>query len=90
MSYSPSHNDLVIVSDQVKRYLGFLKTMGVSGFDCSGQSLERMTMWGKPRARQKTAENLETIRAELGDCRRCHLSETRKIWCSEQETPKPD
>lgn len=78
MSYSPSHNDLVIVSDQVKRYLGFLKTMGVSGFDCSGQSLERLGTWGKPRARQKTEENLETIRVDLGDCRRCHLSEKRK------------
>ncbi len=46
------------------------------GFDCSEKSLEIVKSWGEKRT--FAAETLEKIRADLGDCRRCKLCETRK------------
>ena len=78
MTHIPTQNDLSMICDQVKRSLDYMKTLGVTGFDCSEESLARMGRWGKPRTRENRADDLETIRSDLGDCRRCRLSEKRR------------
>ena len=81
---SPTEKDLAMISHQVKSCLCVLSDMGISGFDCSTQSLERLKTWGQPKtqARERSnlakGEDLQSIRNDLGDCRRCHLSERRK------------
>lgn len=84
----PAANDLTIISDQVKRCLGYMKTLGVQGFDCSAESLERMELWGKPRLKQTVKEDLEGIKADLGSCSRCRLSSTRKNLVFGSGNPK--
>ncbi|MBW2663364.1 MAG: uracil-DNA glycosylase, partial [Deltaproteobacteria bacterium] len=68
--------DLNIAVEDVKNYLRFLAETGCSGFDCEKKSLEIIECWG--RDTPFIPESLEQIRADLGDCRRCKLSNTRK------------
>jgi len=63
--------------DHVKATLEFLAETGVTGFDCSQQSLERMERWAQWPVSTQEVESLEDIRSDLGDCRRCGLSKTR-------------
>lgn len=49
---------------------------GCQGFECSTESLNRIKSWG--RKEEFSPETLETIRTDLGDCRRCRLSKNRK------------
>jgi DNA polymerase len=70
--------DLAIISDQAGNCLKFLKSMGVTGFDCSEKSLKTLAEWGKPRPKSVKPETLDSIRADLGDCRRCRISEKRR------------
>jgi len=63
--------------DQVKASLEFLAESGVSGFDCSQQTLERMKVWTQWGVVAQNTETLEDIERDLGDCRRCGLSKTR-------------
>ena len=71
-----NNRELNIVVEEVKNYLCFLAETGCTGFDCKKKSLETIEDWG----RDKTfiAETLEQIRADIGDCRLCKLSNSRK------------
>ena len=53
----------------------FLEQMGCKGFDCSNEILNTLESW--ERKDVFSVETLEDIRADLGDCRRCRLSEGR-------------
>jgi DNA polymerase len=52
---------------------------GVRGLDCSEKSLSALKTWGRPPPRPVVvpAETLKDIRANLGECVRCGLSESR-------------
>jgi DNA polymerase len=52
---------------------------GVRGLDCSEKSLNALKTWGRPPPRPAVvpAETLKDIRANLGECVRCGLSESR-------------
>jgi len=65
-----------LVFEEVKKTLQFLAETGCSGFECSKKSLDTVNNWGKKELFSN--ETLETIRMDLGDCRRCKLSNTRK------------
>ena len=53
----------------------YLSDIGVSGFDCSPNSLEIIGKWDKKG--NNHSESLSEIRDDLGDCRRCRLSKSR-------------
>ena len=83
MDYTPSYKDLLAISGDVKRYLGFLSDLGVTGFDCSDKSLETLVNWGKPKKNVPVTANvkpetLEIILADLEDCNRCLLGSRKK------------
>jgi uracil-DNA glycosylase family 4 len=63
------------IIDELSQTLRFLSAKGCPGFDCSAHSLRTFDSWRKqPGPRTET---LETIRADLGDCRRCRLAAGR-------------
>ncbi len=62
--------------EELERSLRHLAAVGIEGFNCSAQSLKKIQQWGRPMDR--TAHRLAKIRADLGDCRRCKLSASRK------------
>ncbi len=88
MTHEPTPNDLALVCDQVKRSLFYMKTLGIKGVDCSDQSLACLDAWGKPRQKKAKADSLDAIRGDLGDCRRCRLSEKRINLVFGQGNPK--
>lgn len=47
---------------------------GCRGFECTQQALGTLEKWERPPATGPTAESIEDIRDDLGDCRRCGLS----------------
>lgn len=55
--------------------LSYQRDIGVSGFDCSPNSLEIIEKWGKQS--KDRSESLTEIRDDLGDCQRCRLSQSR-------------
>jgi DNA polymerase len=63
------------VLDEVEALLRFWKQIGISGFQCSEQRLAQVEAWDQPPAPK--SETLETIRNDLGDCRRCTLAQGR-------------
>lgn len=71
-----NNRELNIAVEEVKNYLRFLAETGCTGFDCKKKSLETVECWGRDRA--FIPETLEQIRADIGDCRRCKLSNSRK------------
>lgn len=86
-----NNRELNIAVEEVKNYLRFLTETGCSGFECSKKSLDTIDKWGKKGVSLKETsdcglgkkgvlsnETLETIRIDLGDCRRCKLSNSRK------------
>lgn len=60
--------------DEIKNSLAHLAENGLAGFDCRPETLARIADWGRPPT---PASALAAIRQELGDCRRCGLSENR-------------
>lgn len=56
-------------------YFRFLEQMGCQGFDCSKDIFETLEAW--KRKDVFSVETLADIRTDLGDCRRCRLSEGR-------------
>lgn len=63
--------------DDFEAALRYYSGRGLSGFDCGHQTLQAMADWGTPRSRT-VSESLSDIRADLGDCQRCRLAETRR------------
>ena len=55
--------------------LRHLADAGWRGFDCSPESLAKLENWG--RGPQYSAESLEDIRNDLGECQRCRLAKER-------------
>ena len=60
---------------EIENSLRFLAANGYRGFACTGHSLEKLEKWGKGRT--SSAETLDDIHADLGDCRRCKLAQER-------------
>jgi DNA polymerase len=84
--------------DDIQDYLKYLKDMGVTGFECTPETLARIDAWNKPpvlspgrplpRNREKTSENLEDILSDLASCSRCGLSKTRNKLVFGEGDPK--
>ncbi len=62
--------------DELDHSLRFLAEIGSRGFDCSQKCLSTMASWGQEGLPSREA--LEFIQRDLGDCRRCRLSQGRK------------
>jgi uracil-DNA glycosylase family 4 len=60
---------------EINYTLNELAAKGCRGFECSPQSLEKLSRWG--RSSSDFFETLEGIRMDLGDCRRCNLASGR-------------
>ena len=73
MSYK---SDVDTALEELCETFRFLSQTGCHGFDCSKESLTIMESWGHKHAH--SPESLEAIRTDLGECRRCHLSQSRK------------
>ncbi len=66
------------IVDETVAYLRYLSRMGCTGFDPSAETLAMTERWESGEtAGGAGGETLETIREELGDCRRCRLCERR-------------
>jgi uracil-DNA glycosylase family 4 len=63
------------IIDELSRTLRYLSAGGCRGFDCSDQSVRVLESWRTPPGPR--SETLESIRADLGDCRRCRLAAGR-------------
>ena len=87
MIFQPDTQHLVAAIEEIKTTLRSLARTGLRGFDCTPESLQRLAAWGRPRI--NAPETLETIRRDLGDCRRCGLSETRQRIVFGQGNPHP-
>ena len=68
-------NVIVELSHTLRR----LAESGLRGVDCSEESLNMLKAWGRPAPPPApgSPETLEEIRADLGECVRCGLSESR-------------
>ncbi len=66
--------------DDIKRALRQIERLGWQGLDVSDGSLASMASWSAaPRASASGAsESLESIRRDLGECRRCKLASGRR------------
>lgn len=62
--------------EEIKNHLRFLAASGCRGFDCSKKSLDIIKSWESKEA--FLPETLESIRKDLGDCRRCGLCDGRR------------
>ncbi len=62
--------------DSLNLSLQRLSRSGHRGFDCKPSSLAKLSNWGV--APQLGSETLTGIRADLGDCQRCRLSQHRQ------------
>ena len=62
--------------EEIKDHLSFLAASGCRGFDCSKKSLDIVKSWGNKEI--SLPETLESIRKDLGDCRRCMLCDGRR------------
>lgn len=71
--------------DEAARALRQLARAGTAGVDCAPETLAILAGWGRVPAR--APEPLEAIRAEIGDCRRCTLSESRSRIVFGQGSP---
>ncbi len=82
MTSNPKNRAVAVKKDMkealngIDSYLRFLAESGCRGFDCSTESLQKIEAWGHKNS--CPAETLEDVRMDLGDCRRCKLSERRK------------
>jgi uracil-DNA glycosylase family 4 len=73
MSYK---SDVDTVLEELFETFRYLSQTGCHGFDCSKDSLNIMEFWGHKQS--QSPETLEAIRTDLGECRRCRLSQSRK------------
>ncbi|MFO7709542.1 MAG: uracil-DNA glycosylase [Desulfobacterales bacterium] len=77
---------LVQAIDEAACALRQLARGGTGRVDCSPETLAILAGWGRAPAR--APESLEAIRAEIGDCRRCKLSESRSRIVFGQGNPR--
>jgi len=63
--------------DDLARAFRFLKQAGCPGFTCSEANLARLENWGKTRS-WSDRQTLSEIQAELGNCQRCRLAQSRR------------
>ena len=68
--------DFAATVAQIKNRLRHLAATGCRGFDCSETSLKTIKTWEHKIT--SAPETLKVIRNDLGDCRRCRLSGSRK------------
>ena len=68
--------NFIAAVEDVTHTLRFLAEIGCNGFDCSKETLNTLEVW--ERKDVFFPETLEDIRSDLGECRRCGLSESRK------------
>jgi uracil-DNA glycosylase family 4 len=75
--------DFSLLIDDVNNYLRFMTESGWKGFECSEKSLEIINRWGGKnysddiQTEPKLTETLDSIRMDLGECRRCKLHKDR-------------
>ena len=69
-------SEIITTLEDIKTFFKLLAENGYQGFECSTESLEKIKSWGRKEGR--APETLEEIRMDLGDCKRCRLSEKRK------------
>ena len=69
-------SEIITTLEEIKTFFRLLAENGYQGFDCSTESLEKIKRWGRKEGR--ASETLVEIRTDLGDCKRCRLSEKRK------------
>ena len=62
------------ITDHLKNHLQYARQLGFKGLALSEESVRILEQWGKGHV----TETLETIRADLGDCRRCKLHKGRR------------
>ncbi|NNL42076.1 MAG: uracil-DNA glycosylase [Desulfobacterales bacterium] len=72
MDRNQTARDIVAEIDTTLR---FMKGLGCLGFDCSEKSLDTLKNWGKDVT--LADETLESIRSEIGNCKRCTLCKKR-------------
>jgi len=72
MNRKQAVNDIV---EEIDNTLKFMEGLGCKGFDCSAKSLDTLEKWGTIVT--IADETLESIRTEIGNCKRCALSEKR-------------
>ena len=72
MNRKQAVNDIV---EEIDNTLKFMEGLGCKGFDCSAKSLYTIEKWGNDVT--ITDETLESIRTDIGNCKRCALSEKR-------------
>lgn len=72
-------DSLLSIIDETLQTLSSLSEKGGKGFDCSEQSLSILKSWKSPFSMHAPASeySLDSIKAELGDCKRCKLANTR-------------
>ena len=71
---------------EIENSLQILAAYGYRGFDCTENSLKLLEKWGN--GRQTMSETLDSIRADLGDCRRCKLAAGRTCIVFGDGSPK--
>lgn len=81
MTFLESNPDVLISGiattlEDIKNFFRLLAENGCQGFECSTENLNTIRNWGCKEG--GLPETLEVIRTDLGDCRRCRLSEKRK------------
>ena len=69
-------SEIITTLEEIKTFFRLLAENGYQGFECSTESLEKIKRWGRKEGR--ASETLGEIRTDLGDCKRCRLSEKRK------------
>ncbi|MBW2251068.1 MAG: uracil-DNA glycosylase [Deltaproteobacteria bacterium] len=72
MNRKQAVNDIVAEIDNT---LKFMEGLGCRGFDCSAKSLDTLEKWGSDVA--IADETLESIRTDIGNCKRCTLCQKR-------------
>ena len=87
MIRQPDTQALIAAIEEIKTTLRSQAQSGLRGFDCTPESLQKLAAW--ERLRDNASETLETIRRDLGDCRRCGLSATRQRIVFGRGNPHP-
>ncbi len=70
-----SIKELNDILGDIRSYLDYLSDTGCRGFDCTEESIKKVSDWGNKK--DILPETLEKIRKDLGPCTRCGLSERR-------------